>query len=92
MACHFYAVKVGRNYIPQKKALYCLFESNFETSQIFVLKGSRPVLVKVVLFHSRGCGHPQDDAMANVFLDSKGSILGLSNEVSFVSEIYWKGG
>ena len=45
------------------------------------MKGSRQVLVKVVLFHSRGCGHPQDDAMANFFLDSKGSILGLSNEV-----------
>ena len=76
----------------ERKPYDPMFESNFETSQIFVLKGSRPVLVKVVLFHSRGCDHPQDDAMANVFLDSKGSILGLSNEVSFVSEIYWKGG
>ena len=59
-----------------------MFESNFETGQIFVIKGSRPILVKVVLFHSRRCGHPQDDAMANFFLDSKGSISKLSNEVS----------
>ena len=27
------------------------------------MKGSRRVLVKVVLFHLRGRGHPQDDAM-----------------------------
>ena len=46
------------------------------------------VLVKLVIFHSRGCGHPQDDVMPNFFPDSKGSILGLSNEVSFVSELY----
>ena len=59
-----------------------MFESILETGRIYVIKGSRPVLVKVMLFHSRGCGHPQDDAMANFFLDSKGSISKLSNEVS----------
>ena len=32
------------------------------------------------------------DAMSNSFLDSKSSILGLSNEVSFVPEILWKDG
>ena len=56
------------------------------------MEGSRQVLVKVVLFHSRAFGHPQDDAMPNVFPGSKCSIHGLSNKVSFVSEIYWKDG
>ena len=62
------------------------FESRFEAGRISVMEGSRQVLVKVVLFHLRGCGHPQDDAMPNFFPDSKSSILGLSNEVSFVTE------
>ena len=56
------------------------------------MRGFRQALVKIVLFHLRGRGHPQGDAMPNFFLDSKSSILGLSNEVSFVSEICWKGG
>ena len=67
-----------------------LFESNTETGRISVMKGSRRVLVKVVLFQLRGPGHPQDDASTNVFADSERPILGLSNEVSFVPEILWK--
>ena len=63
------------------------FESNTETGRISVTKGSRRVLVKVVLFQLRGCGHPQDDAMPYFFADSKRPILGLSNEVSFVPKI-----
>ena len=47
------------------------------------MKGSRLVLVKVVLFQLRGRGHPQDDATPNFFADSKRPISGLSNEVSF---------
>ena len=58
-----------------------MFESILETGRIFVKKGSTLVLLKVVLFHSRGCGHPQDDVMANFILNFKSSILGLSNEV-----------
>ena len=54
------------------------------------MKGSRRVLVKVVLFQLRGHGHPQDDATTNFLADSKRPILGLSNEVSFVPEIVWK--
>ena len=69
-----------------------LFENNTETGRIFVMKGSRRVLVKVVLFQLRGPGHPQDDANTNFFADSKRPILGLSNEVSFVPEILWKDG
>ena len=56
------------------------------------MKGSRRVLVKVVLFQLRGRGHPQDDATPNFFADSIRPILGLSNEVSFVPEILWKDG
>ena len=69
-----------------------LFERSFETGRFSVMKGSRRVLVKVVLFQLRGRGHPQNDATPNIFPDSKSLLLGLSNEVSFVSEIFWKGG
>ena len=55
------------------------------------MKGSKRVLVKVVLFQLRGRGHPQNDTTPNIFPDSKRLLLGLSNKVSFVSEIYWKG-
>ena len=65
------------------------FESNAETGRISVMKGSTQVLVKIVLFQLKGCGHPQDDTMPNFFPDSKSSILGLSNEVSFVSEFFY---
>ena len=68
------------------------FERSFEAGRISVMKGSRQVLVKVVLFQLRGRGHPQDDATPNLFADSKRPILGLSNEVSFVQEILWKYG
>ena len=68
------------------------FDSNTETGRISVMKGSRRVLIKVVLFQLRGHGHPQDDAMTNFFADSKRLILGLSNEVSFVPESLWEDG
>ena len=68
------------------------FESNTETGRISVMKGSRRVLVKVVLFQLRGPGHPQNDANTNFFADSKRPILRLSNEVSFAPEILWKDG
>ena len=60
-------------------------ERIFETRRISVMRGSTQVLVKVVLFQLRGCGHPQNDATPNIFPDSKSLLLGLSNEVSFVS-------
>ena len=65
------------------------FESNTETGRISVMKGSRQVLVKVVLFQLRGHGHPQDDATTNTFANSKCPILG---EVSFIPESFWKDG
>ena len=68
------------------------FEGTFETGRISVMKGSRRVLVKVVLFQLRGRSQPQNDATANFFENSKRPILGLTNEVSFVPEILWKDG
>ena len=68
------------------------FEINTETGRISVMKGFRRVLVKVVLFQLRGRGHPQDDARSIFFANSKGPVLGLSNEVSFVPELLWKDG
>ena len=65
-----------------------LNERSFETGRISIMRGSRRVLVKVVLFQLRGRGHPQDDATAIFFANSKHPILGLSNEVSFVSEFF----
>jgi len=65
-----------------------VMERMFETERISVMR----VLVKIVLFQLRGHGHPQDDAMPNFLLDSKGPLLDLSNEVSFISEFVRKGG
>ena len=43
------------------------------------------ILVNVVIYHSKGCGSPYDTATPSFMINSKGSIVGLSNE-SFVSE------
>ena len=53
------------------------FERSFETGRISVMKGSRRVLVRVVLLQLRGCGHPQDDAMPNFFPISKRIVRGI---------------
>ena len=63
------------------------FERSFETGRISVMKGSRRVLVKVVLFQLWGHGQPQDDAAPNFFANSKRPILGLLNEISFAPKI-----
>ena len=47
------------------------FESNTETGRISVMKGSRRVLVKVVLFQLRGHSQPQNDATANFFFQMR---------------------
>ena len=86
-------VEVGKSHISQKKPYNVPFESNTETGRISVMKGSRRVLVKVVLFWLRGHSQPQNDATDNFFANSERPILGLSkNEVSFVAEILWKDG
>ena len=66
------------------------FDSSFEIGRISVMRGSRQVLVEVVLFQLRGRGHLQDDVTPNFFPNTKGSIRGLSNEVSFISESFWE--
>ena len=66
-------------------------DTSFESPNIGRLESAHK-LVKVVLFQLRGRGHPQGGAMPNFFPDSKSSILGLSNEVSFVTEYFWKDG
>ena len=65
---------------------------SFSCGRISVMKGSRRVLVKVVLFQLGGRGHPQDNATPNFFANFKRPILGLLNEVLFVPEILWKDG
>ena len=67
-------------------------EIGFEIGGKLVMECSRSIIVKLLLFQSGGCGHLQDGATSSFFPDSKSSILGLSNEASFVSEIYRKGG
>ena len=46
---------------------------------------------KVGRFQLREYSHPPDNATHNFFLDSKGPLLDLSNEVSFLSEFFRKG-
>ena len=52
-------------------------------------EGPTQVLVKIVL-NIRGHGNPYDDAMTSFFSDSNSSILGLCNNLSFVSELNLK--
>ena len=47
------------------------FESNTETGRIFFMRGSRRVLVKVVLFQFLGPGLVQDGATSNFLPDLK---------------------
>ena len=80
--CTFYSEKVcsvsqlglGRVIYLKRKPYDVVIEKSFETGRIFVMKGSRRVLVKVVLFQLRGRGHPQDDAASNFFPVSKGPL------------------
>ena len=49
-----------------------------------IMRGSKQVIVQVVLFQSRGHGHPKNDATPN-FIHYFKSLLRLSIMVSFVS-------
>ena len=62
---------------------------NWNTSN---LRAYRPILVNVVLYHSRGCGSPYDTTAPSFMTNSKCFIIGLSNEVSFVTEYFSKDG
>ena len=64
--------------------------NSFETGKIYVIEGSRQVLVKVTFFQLMERVHPQDGAMPNLFYKSKSSLLMLSIGISFVLNIFWK--
>ena len=54
------------------------------------MRRSRQVLFQVMLFQFLGPGLAQNDATSNFSPDSKSSLLGLSNEVLFVSGFFRK--
>ena len=51
---------------------------SFEVGSRSVMVGSKKFLVKLVLFHLDGFGHPQDGALPSFFHGLRGSIYGLS--------------
>ena len=55
------------------------------------MKGSKQVLVKIVLFQLSEHVQPQDGGMPSFFNESRGSLLVLSIEVSFVLKFFRKG-
>ena len=63
-------------------ALKCGRMNSFEIGRVSVTRGSRRVLVKVVLLQLGGRGNLQDDALPSFFPDSRSSLIGLSNDVS----------
>ena len=63
-----------------------VIDSMFETGNFSTLRGVIFNLLKVVLFHSRGRGSFYAAATPSFIADYRGPILGLSNELSFVSE------
>ena len=54
--------------------------------------GATLILLKVVLFQLSGRGNCNDDVMPSFDPDSNNFILGLSNEILFVSEFLLEGG
>ena len=63
-----------------------------EDGSSYALEGATPIFLKVLLFHSRGRGNHHDNATLNFISDSSSCILGLSNEISFVSGFFLEGG
>ena len=64
-------VEVEKTYIPQKKALLPIVWKKFETGWIFVMKGSRRVLVDKVLFQSTSTKTYLEPSMAKIHPVSK---------------------
>ena len=58
----------------------------------FPINGVMLVLLIVLLFKLSGRGNPHYDATPNLISDSYSCILGLSNEVLFISGFFLKGG
>ena len=63
-----------------------VIDSMFETGNFCTLRDIILNLLKVVIFHSRGRGSFYAAATPPCINDYRGPILGLSNEVLFVSE------
>ena len=52
---------------------------------MFPIKGDTPILLKMLLFQLSGRGNSQNLATPNFILDYNSCMLGLSNDVSFIS-------
>ena len=76
----------------KRKPYYPLFERSFKIQRFCAMKSLGQVLLEVVLFQSRGRGHPQSDATPHFFLEYKCSILRLSNKILFVCKFFCKSG
>ena len=63
-----------------------------KTENISAQRDKNSVLLTEVLFNSSGRGSTSEGAIPSCITDSRSSILGLSNEVSFDFEEYWKSG
>ena len=61
-----------------------------ENGSSSVLRGVRSILVTMVLFKVSGHGHPKDDATTSFFMNSKSSMLGLSNGISFFVILFFE--
>ena len=59
-----------------------------KTENICAQREKKSILLTEVLFHSSGRGSTSEGATPSCITDSRSSILGLSNEVSFVSQSY----
>ena len=63
-----------------------------KTENISAQGNKNSILLTEVLFHSSGCGSISEGAKPSYLTDLEAlHILGLSNEVSFDFELYWKG-
>ena len=66
------------------------FEGSFETWRISVMRGSRQVLVKVVLFQLRGHGQVHNDAMPNFLLILNALYKGLQMRYQLLQKFFEK--
>ena len=62
-----------------------------KTENISAQRDTNSILLTQVLFHSSGRGSTSEGATPSYITDSKSSVLGLANKVSFNFEFYWKG-
>ena len=80
------------NQLKQGKVIYLFWKPNNMCTEIqnkiwnsHALRARRPVFVKLVPFQLGRCGHTFEGVTPSYATDSGSSILGLSNEVSYVS-------